>query len=72
MEWLKQCFGTNSKCGVEFKKEYTKENITSKLTADRIDHDEDHNLGRIQPLCVLCKTSKSNTEIFMLWFLLYE
>ena len=60
MDWLKKCFGTNCKCGVEFKYEYTKGNITSNLTVDRIDNDEDHNLCNIKPLCVLCNTSKSN------------
>ena len=60
MDWLKKCFGTNCKCGVEFIYEYTKGNITSNLTADRIDNDEDHNLCNIKPLCVLCNTSKSN------------
>ena len=52
MDWLKKGFGTNCKCGVELKNDYTKGNITRNLTADRIDNDEDHNLGNSQPLCV--------------------
>ena len=44
MDWLKHGFGTNCKCGVEVKNEYTKRNITSNLTTDRIDNDEYHNL----------------------------
>ena len=37
-----------------------KETLRANLTADRIDNDEEHNLSSIQPLCVLCNTSKSN------------
>ena len=61
MGWLKQCFGTNCKCGVAFIYAYTKGNITSNLTVDRINNDEYHNLGHIQQLCVLCNTRKAYT-----------
>ena len=72
MDWLKQCLGTNCKSGVEFIYEYTKGNITSNLTVDRIDNDEHHSLRNIEPLCVLCSTSKSNTQLFILWFFFSE
>ena len=62
MDLLKQCFGTNCKCGVEFKYEYTQGHITSNLTADGIEKDEDENICNIQPLCVFLNTRKSKPQ----------
>ena len=69
MDWLTQCFGTNCKFGVEFVNEYTKGNITSNLTADKIDNDEDHNLSNVHALSVLCNTSISKID-FYFWVLI--
>ena len=60
-KWLKSCFGKNCSCGDVFIYE-TKNNgnITSNLTADRIDNNESHHIDNIVAKCVLCNTSKSD------------
>ena len=72
MDWFKHCFGTNCKCGVELIYEYTKGNITSNLTADRIDNDEDHNLCNIKHYAYYVILANQTNSFFILWFFLYE
>ena len=59
-DWLRSCFGTNCRCSSVFTFEYMNGDLTSNLTADRQNNDEDHNLNNIVPMCITCNTSKSN------------
>ena len=60
-EWLLNC--VNKKCihgGNHLYIEFKQGNVSSNITADRINNTDDHNINHICHSCVCCNCCKSN------------
>ena len=61
VSWLSSCFGKCCKsCGQTFSYDISGGNVTSNLTANRVDNNQPHYIDNITPLCVDCNCSLSN------------
>jgi len=60
VEWLRSCLGKSCNCGLVFEIINNNNNITSNITANRLDNDLSHSIYNIIPMCITCNTSLSN------------